>query len=55
MAPPHEPTGQVGYERLRPAALRLADGADEGSDDRDPHRAIILKARSRGGLVPSTS
>ncbi len=50
-----EPARQVGHEGLRPTTLRLADGRHERRDDRDPHRGITLKARSRGGLIPSTS
>ena len=54
VASAREATREIGYERLRPAALWLADGANERGDDRDLH-AITLKARSRGALVPRTS
>src|SRR5207248_7338740 len=53
VASARQATREIRYEHLRPAALRLADGADHRGDDRDLHRAITLKARSRGGLAPS--
>jgi hypothetical protein len=37
-----EAARQIGYERLRSAALGLADRADERSDERELHRAITL-------------
>src|SRR5580658_5915286 len=69
VAPAGQPAGQVGHERLRAAALRLADGRHQRRHDRDLHPALAgafggvappgrhstLKARSRGGLRPSTS
>ena len=51
----HQTARQIGYERLGPAALWLPNGRDERGNDRDLHRAIILNARSHGGLIPSTS
>ena len=51
----HQPAREIGYKRLRPAALRLPDGRNQWGDNRDLHRAITLNARSHGGLIPSAS
>ncbi len=53
--PSGQAAGQIGHKRLRAAELRLADGRHQRRHDRDLHRASTLKARSRGGLTPSTS
>ena len=55
VAPAGQAAGQIGHERLRAAALRLPDGRHQRRHDRDLHAASTLKARSRGGLMPSTS
>ena len=55
VAPAGQAAGQIGHERLRAAALRLPDGRHQRRHDRDLHPASTLKARSRGGLMPSTS
>src|SRR5438552_900906 len=55
VAPGRQAAGKIGYEHLRPAALRLADRTDQRRDQRDPHRGITLKARSFGGFVSITS
>src|SRR5262249_22651866 len=53
--PPLQAAGQIGHERLRAALLWLPDGRHQRRHDRDLHPAGTLKARSRGGLMPSTS
>ena len=53
--PAGQAAGKVGDKGLRAAALRLTDGRHQRGDDRDLHRAMTLNARSRGGLMPSTS
>jgi hypothetical protein len=53
--PADQAARQVGHECLRAAALWLADGRHQRRDDRDLHRGTLLKARSRGGLIPRMS
>ena len=55
VAPAGQAAGQIGHERLRTAALRLPDGRHQRRHDRDLHPASTLKAKSRGGLMPSSS
>ena len=55
MSPANEPSGEVGEECLRAARLRFANRCDEGRDQRDLQFATVFQARSRGGLMPTTS
>src|SRR4051794_26541775 len=55
VTPGDQAAREIGHERLRAPTLRLADGRNKRGDNRDPHRAIGLYARSRGGLTPSAS
>ena len=55
VAPADQAAGEIGHERLRTAALGLADRGDQRRHDRDLHPDITLNARSRGGLMPIIS
>ena len=53
VASAHQAAREIGYERLRPATLWLADGRNQRGDNRDPHHPTTLNARSHGGLIPN--
>ncbi len=50
-----ERRGEVAHQRLRAPDLRVAQRRDQRGEQSDPHPATRRQARSRGGLIPTSS